>query len=68
MRSSRRTPQQRPPLGGTVSRHFHADAHCAKYLDTLSRAADELPLLVAEFGTRNSAGEGSNGFAGADDF
>ncbi|WP_446042047.1 cellulase family glycosylhydrolase [Streptomyces sp. SID1121] len=42
--------------------HFYAASHDAEYLDTLSRAADKLPLFVTEFGTQNSAGEGANDF------
>ncbi|MGA4843797.1 glycoside hydrolase family 5 protein [Streptomyces sp. G45] len=43
--------------------HFYADSHREEYLDTLSRAADKLPVFVTEFGTQNYAGEGSNDFA-----
>ncbi|MEV0440363.1 glycoside hydrolase family 5 protein [Streptomyces spectabilis] len=43
--------------------HFYADSHREEYLDTLKRAADELPVFVTEFGTQNYAGEGSNDFA-----
>lgn len=43
--------------------HFYAASHGDEYLRTLSRAADELPVFVTEFGTQNSAGEGGNDFA-----
>jgi endoglucanase len=43
--------------------HFYAASHDDEYLNTLSRAADKLPVFVTEFGTQNSAGEGANDFA-----
>lgn len=43
--------------------HFYAFSHREEYLDTLSRAADRIPVFVTEFGTQNYAGEGSNDFA-----
>lgn len=43
--------------------HFYADSHREEYLNTLSRAADRIPMFVTEFGTQNYAGEGSNNFA-----
>ncbi|RFU86382.1 glycoside hydrolase family 5 protein [Streptomyces triticagri] len=43
--------------------HFYAASHDDAYLQTLSRAADQLPVFVTEFGTQNSAGEGGNDFA-----
>ncbi|MGW1882627.1 cellulase family glycosylhydrolase [Streptomyces sp. NPDC001970] len=43
--------------------HFYAYSHRDEYLNTLSRAADKLPVFVTEFGTQNYAGEGSNDFA-----
>ncbi|MET8828685.1 cellulase family glycosylhydrolase [Streptomyces sp. NPDC004610] len=43
--------------------HFYAYSHRDEYLDTLSRAADRIPMFVTEFGTQNYAGEGSNDFA-----
>jgi endoglucanase len=43
--------------------HFYAASHDSKYLNALSRAADKLPMFVTEFGTQNSAGEGSNNFS-----
>ncbi|NBE56860.1 glycoside hydrolase family 5 protein [Streptomyces boluensis] len=42
--------------------HFYAASHDDQYLQTLSRAADRLPMFVTEFGTQNSAGEGANDF------
>lgn len=42
--------------------HFYAYSHREEYLDTLSRAADRIPMFVTEFGTQNYAGEGSNDF------
>ncbi|NGO72920.1 glycoside hydrolase family 5 protein [Streptomyces boncukensis] len=43
--------------------HFYAADHGDQYLRTLSRAADELPVFVTEFGTQNAAGEGADDFA-----
>ncbi|MGW5849051.1 cellulase family glycosylhydrolase [Streptomyces sp. NPDC055254] len=43
--------------------HFYAYSHREEYLETLSRAADRIPVFVTEFGTQNYAGEGSNDFA-----
>lgn len=43
--------------------HFYAFSHRDEYLNTLSRAADKLPVFVTEFGTQNYSGEGSNDFA-----
>ncbi|WP_205315749.1 cellulase family glycosylhydrolase [Nonomuraea lactucae] len=42
--------------------HFYAASHDSSYLNTLSRAADRIPMFVTEFGTQNSAGEGANDF------
>ncbi|WP_308346441.1 glycoside hydrolase family 5 protein [Streptomyces sp. ISL-66] len=42
--------------------HFYAYSHREEYLNTLSRAADRIPVFVTEFGTQNYAGEGSNDF------
>lgn len=42
--------------------HFYAYSHREEYLDTLSRAADRIPVFVTEFGTQNYAGEGGNDF------
>ncbi|MFJ5259995.1 cellulase family glycosylhydrolase [Streptomyces sp. NPDC088387] len=43
--------------------HFYAFSHREDYLNTLSRAADRIPMFVTEFGTQNYAGEGSNDFS-----
>ncbi|MTE17876.1 cellulase family glycosylhydrolase [Streptomyces sp. TRM43335] len=43
--------------------HFYAASHRDWYLETLSRAADRLPMFVTEFGTQDYAGEGPNDFA-----
>ncbi|MFJ6656426.1 cellulase family glycosylhydrolase [Streptomyces sp. NPDC091377] len=43
--------------------HFYAYSHRDEYLNTLSRAADRIPVFVTEFGTQNYAGEGANDFA-----
>ncbi|WTL69390.1 glycoside hydrolase family 5 protein [Streptosporangium sp. NBC_01495] len=42
--------------------HFYAASHDTEYLDTLSRAADRIPMFVTEFGTQNYAGEDANDF------
>lgn len=43
--------------------HFYAASHRDEYLNTLSRAADRLPVFVTEFGTQNYAGEDADDFA-----
>ncbi|MFD2356245.1 cellulase family glycosylhydrolase [Nonomuraea ferruginea] len=43
--------------------HFYAASHDSLYLNTLSRAADRLPVFVTEFGTQTSSGDGANNFA-----
>ncbi|MEU9996598.1 cellulase family glycosylhydrolase [Streptomyces sp. NPDC050848] len=43
--------------------HFYAKSHRDEYLNTLSRAADRIPMFVTEFGTQDYAGEGANDFA-----
>ncbi|WP_158883894.1 glycoside hydrolase family 5 protein [Amycolatopsis anabasis] len=43
--------------------HFYAASHGAEYLNTLSRAADKLPMFVTEFGTQTSSGDGGNDFS-----
>jgi endoglucanase len=43
--------------------HFYAASHGRIYLDTLSRAADKLPMFVTEFGTQTYTGDGGNDFA-----
>ncbi|MFJ2770985.1 glycoside hydrolase family 5 protein [Streptomyces sp. NPDC087300] len=43
--------------------HFYAADHDDEYLQTLSRAADEIPMFVTEFGTQEASGDGGNDFA-----
>ncbi|GAA4103193.1 cellulase family glycosylhydrolase [Nonomuraea soli] len=53
------------PVSGTnvmYTFHFYAASHGSTYLNTLSRAADRIPMFVTEFGTQNAAGEGANDF------
>ncbi|GAA1902974.1 hypothetical protein GCM10009716_11110 [Streptomyces sodiiphilus] len=45
--------------------HFYAASHREPYLETLSRAADSIPVFVTEFGTQDYSGEGANDFATA---
>ncbi len=42
--------------------HFYAGSHGAEYLNTLSRAADRIPVFVTEFGTQTASGDGTNNF------
>lgn len=42
--------------------HFYAASHDDYYLDTVTRAADRLPLFVTEFGTQDYSGDGANDF------
>jgi len=42
--------------------HFYAASHGDEYLNTLTRAADELPIFVTEFGTQEYTGDGGNDF------
>ncbi|MER5323432.1 cellulase family glycosylhydrolase [Streptosporangium roseum] len=42
--------------------HFYAASHDAEYLNTLSRAADRIPMFVTEFGTQTASGDGGNNF------
>jgi endoglucanase len=42
--------------------HFYAGSHGAEYLNTLSRAADRIPVFVTEFGTQTASGDGANNF------
>ncbi|MEO3874734.1 cellulase family glycosylhydrolase [Nonomuraea sp. B12E4] len=54
------------PVGGTnimYTFHFYAASHGTQYLDTLSRAADLLPIFVTEFGTQTASGDGANNFS-----
>lgn len=48
--------------------HFYAASHREPYLNALSRAADQLPVFVTEFGTQDYAGEGANDFAMAQQY
>lgn len=43
--------------------HFYAASHRDEYLNTLSRAADRIPVFVTEFGTQDYTGDGANDFA-----
>ncbi|MFI1869622.1 cellulase family glycosylhydrolase [Streptomyces jumonjinensis] len=43
--------------------HFYAASHHDEYFNTLSRAADKLPIFVTEFGTQTYTGDGGNDFA-----
>ncbi|MER6913457.1 cellulase family glycosylhydrolase [Streptomyces sp. NPDC000594] len=45
--------------------HFYAASHGDEYLNTLSRAADRVPMFVTEFGTQTFTGDGGNDFATA---
>ncbi len=42
--------------------HFYAASHGSTYLNTLSRAADRIPMFVTEFGTQTASGDGGNNF------
>ena len=42
--------------------HFYAASHGSSYLNTLSRAANSLPMFVTEFGTQTASGDGGNNF------
>ena len=42
--------------------HFYAASHGSEYLNTLSRAADKIPMWVSEFGTQQASGDGGNNF------
>ena len=43
--------------------HFYAASHKDAYLNALSRAADQIPIFVTEFGTQTYTGDGGNDFA-----
>ncbi|MEU6860713.1 glycoside hydrolase family 5 protein [Glycomyces sp. NPDC046736] len=43
--------------------HFYAASHDDYYLNGLSRAADQIPMFVTEFGTQQYTGDGPNDFA-----
>ncbi|GAA2775299.1 glycoside hydrolase family 5 protein [Saccharopolyspora taberi] len=45
--------------------HFYAASHGEEYLNTLSRAADKLPMFVTEFGTQEASGDGGDDFGSA---
>ncbi|MEU8353086.1 MULTISPECIES: glycoside hydrolase family 5 protein [Streptomyces] len=45
--------------------HFYAASHGDEYLSALSRAADQVPLFVTEFGTQDYSGDGPNDFTTA---
>ncbi|MCG5219319.1 cellulase family glycosylhydrolase [Streptosporangium soli] len=54
------------PVSGTnlmYTFHFYAASHGTEYLNTLSRAADLLPMFVTEFGTQTASGDGGNNFS-----
>jgi aryl-phospho-beta-D-glucosidase BglC (GH1 family) len=42
--------------------HFYAASHGSEYFNTLSRAADLIPMFVTEFGTQTYTGGGGNDF------
>jgi endoglucanase len=48
--------------------HFYAASHGAAYLNALSRAADQIPMFVTEFGTQTFTGDGANDFASAQQY
>ena len=48
--------------------HFYAASHDSEYLNTLSRAADKLPMFVTEFGTQTASGDGGNNFGRAQQY
>ncbi|SDG59132.1 endoglucanase [Sinosporangium album] len=48
--------------------HFYAASHGSAYVETLSRAADRIPVFVTEFGTQNHAGEGANDFTRSQEY
>ncbi|GAA2582018.1 cellulase family glycosylhydrolase [Dactylosporangium fulvum] len=45
--------------------HFYAASHGSSYLNALSRAADQIPMFVTEFGTQEASGDGPDNFAQA---
>ncbi|MEU8076533.1 cellulase family glycosylhydrolase [Catellatospora citrea] len=45
--------------------HFYAASHGSSYLNALSRAADQIPMFVTEFGTQEASGDGPNNFTQA---
>ena len=48
--------------------HFYAASHGHEYLDTLARAADQLPMFVTEFGTQKYTGDGGDNFSRAQSY
>ncbi|MGP4020338.1 glycoside hydrolase family 5 protein [Saccharopolyspora sp. 5N708] len=48
--------------------HFYAASHGTEYLDALSRAADQLPMFVTEFGTQEATGDGGDDFGMAQQY
>ncbi|RMI46039.1 glycoside hydrolase family 5 protein [Streptomyces triticirhizae] len=46
--------------------HFYAASHQEGYIDTLERAADQLPIFVTEFGAEEYTGDGGHDFEFAD--
>ena len=48
--------------------HFYAASHGTSYLNTLSRAADKIPMFVTEFGTQQATGDGGNNFTRAQQY
>ncbi|MCI2424372.1 glycoside hydrolase family 5 protein [Saccharopolyspora sp. K220] len=48
--------------------HFYAASHGTEYLDALSRAADQLPMFVTEFGTQEATGDGGDDFGMAEQY
>lgn len=53
-----------PVSGGNLMYvfHFYAASHRDLYYNTLSQAADRLPIFVTEFGTQDYSGDGANDF------
>jgi len=48
--------------------HFYAASHGSGYLNTLSRAADRIPMFVTEFGTQTASGDGGNNFTRSQEY
>ncbi len=42
--------------------HFYAASHGTEYFEALSRASQDLPVFVTEFGTQSASGDGANDF------
>jgi endoglucanase len=45
--------------------HFYAASHRERHLQALSRAANQIPMFVTEFGTQSFTGDGANDFVNA---